>query len=54
MRSLLNPEGRKGLVCEDMVYAPNGKPILRLDGSFGAASEEVVRKIVVVCAIFTH
>lgn len=36
---LLNPEKKMGLVCEDMMYAPNGKPILRVDGGFGAASE---------------
>jgi hypothetical protein len=39
LQQLLNPEGKLGLVCEDMIYAPNGKPILRVDGGFGAASE---------------
>lgn len=38
---LLNPEQKLGLVCEDMMFAPNGKPIMRVDGGFGAASEEV-------------
>ena len=39
---LLNPEEtKKGLIQQDMVHAPNGLPILRVDGPFGAASEEV-------------
>jgi len=39
---LLNPEEKKiGLIQQDMEFAPNGLPILRVDGPFGAASEEV-------------
>lgn len=41
LTSMLNPEKKMGLVCENMLYAPNGKPIMRVDGGFGAASEEV-------------
>lgn len=38
---LLNPEEKLGEIQKDMEFAPNGSPILRVDGPFGAASEEV-------------
>jgi len=38
---LLNPEEKQGEIQKDMEFAPNGLPILRVDGPFGAASEEV-------------
>ena len=34
---LLNPDQKLGLVAEEMFTAPNGSPILRIDGPFGAA-----------------
>eukprot|EP01130_Rhizamoeba_saxonica_P009681 TRINITY_DN3947_c0_g1_i1.p1 TRINITY_DN3947_c0_g1~~TRINITY_DN3947_c0_g1_i1.p1 ORF type:complete len:351 (-),score=51.13 TRINITY_DN3947_c0_g1_i1:40-1092(-) len=38
---LLNPDGVEGIVQEHMVTAPNGSPIIMIDGPYGAASEEV-------------
>ncbi len=32
LEKLLNPERKLGLVCEDLLTAPNGKAILRIDG----------------------
>lgn len=43
IHDLLNPEGKKGVVQENVVNAPNGSPILMIDGPFGAASEEVFK-----------
>eukprot|EP01112_Ceratiomyxa_fruticulosa_P000009 TRINITY_DN0_c1_g1_i1.p1 TRINITY_DN0_c1_g1~~TRINITY_DN0_c1_g1_i1.p1 ORF type:complete len:525 (+),score=105.37 TRINITY_DN0_c1_g1_i1:195-1769(+) len=39
--NLLNPEKKIGIVQQDLLEAPNGLPIFRIDGPFGAASEEV-------------
>eukprot|EP01133_Synstelium_polycarpum_P010754 gene10754-12523_t len=43
LSTLLNPEKRIGIVQENVLNAPDGKPILRIDGPFGAASEEVFK-----------
>ncbi|KAF2077058.1 hypothetical protein CYY_001625 [Polysphondylium violaceum] len=43
LSTLLNPEKKMGLVQENLLNAPDGKPILRIDGPFGAASEEVFK-----------
>eukprot|EP01087_Luapelamoeba_hula_P011996 TRINITY_DN3337_c0_g2_i2.p1 TRINITY_DN3337_c0_g2~~TRINITY_DN3337_c0_g2_i2.p1 ORF type:complete len:356 (-),score=39.31 TRINITY_DN3337_c0_g2_i2:13-1080(-) len=40
---LLNPEKKLGVVAEDMLTAPDGSPILRIDGPFGAASEDIFK-----------
>jgi NADPH oxidase len=40
---LLNDERQLGVVKEDLTAAPNGSPILLVDGPFGAASEDVFR-----------
>eukprot|EP01125_Pyxidicula_operculata_P005860 TRINITY_DN204_c0_g1_i1.p1 TRINITY_DN204_c0_g1~~TRINITY_DN204_c0_g1_i1.p1 ORF type:complete len:529 (-),score=77.06 TRINITY_DN204_c0_g1_i1:121-1707(-) len=39
--NMLNPEGKLGVIQENMITAPNGKPILLIDGPFGTASEDV-------------
>lgn len=41
MKKLMNPDNELGVVRENMLTAPNGAPILRFDGPFGTASEEV-------------
>jgi len=41
LHDFMNPEKKLGVVQENMVNAPNGKPILLVDGPFGAASEDV-------------
>uniref|UniRef100_A0A6B2L207 FAD-binding FR-type domain-containing protein n=1 Tax=Arcella intermedia TaxID=1963864 RepID=A0A6B2L207_9EUKA len=41
MYNLLNPEKKSGLVQENLLSAPNGKPILEVDGPYGTASEDV-------------
>jgi len=42
LHSLLNPDNVvQGVVQENMHSAPNGKPILEIDGPFGTASEDV-------------
>eukprot|EP00026_Physarum_polycephalum_P006372 Phypoly_transcript_06414.p1 GENE.Phypoly_transcript_06414~~Phypoly_transcript_06414.p1 ORF type:complete len:527 (+),score=77.52 Phypoly_transcript_06414:145-1725(+) len=46
--ALLNPEKKIGIVQEDLLEAPDGTAILRLDGPFGAASEEVFKYKTVV------
>ncbi|KYQ88705.1 superoxide-generating NADPH oxidase flavocytochrome [Tieghemostelium lacteum] len=43
LSTLLNPEKKLGIIQENVLNAPNGKPILRVDGPFGAASEEVFK-----------
>eukprot|EP01132_Coremiostelium_polycephalum_P005567 gene5567-6933_t len=43
LSTLLNPEKKIGIVQENVLNAPDGKPILRIDGPFGAASEEVFK-----------
>lgn len=40
---LLNPEKKLGLVCEDMMFAPNGAQIMRVDGGFGGTAVIVLR-----------
>lgn len=37
----LNPENKLGVVAESLLTANDGSPIFRIDGPFGAASEEV-------------
>jgi hypothetical protein len=37
----LNPERRLGVVQENLLTAPDGSPIFKIDGPFGAASEDV-------------
>eukprot|EP01119_Soliformovum_irregulare_P016622 TRINITY_DN4848_c0_g1_i1.p1 TRINITY_DN4848_c0_g1~~TRINITY_DN4848_c0_g1_i1.p1 ORF type:complete len:540 (-),score=181.21 TRINITY_DN4848_c0_g1_i1:32-1561(-) len=39
--TLLNPEKKLGIVQENLLSAPDGSPIFKIDGGFGAASEEV-------------
>lgn len=39
--AFLNPGKKLGVVQENVVTAPDGSPIFRIDGPFGAASEEV-------------
>lgn len=39
--NFLNPEKKLGVVQENLLTAPNGAPIFRIDGPYGAASEEV-------------
>ncbi|GAM27424.1 hypothetical protein SAMD00019534_106000 [Acytostelium subglobosum LB1] len=41
--TLMNPEKRMGIVQENVLNAPDGKAILRIDGPFGTASEEVFK-----------
>jgi len=41
LHKLLNPENIEGVCQENMHSAPNGKPILEIDGPFGTASEDV-------------
>jgi len=41
--NFLNPEKKLGAVQENLLTAPNGGPIFRIDGPFGAASEEVFK-----------
>jgi len=41
VRDLLNPSMGMGVVAEDIATAADGSPILRIDGPFGTASEEV-------------
>ncbi|KAL6050426.1 Cytochrome b-245 beta chain [Balamuthia mandrillaris] len=43
LAKLLNPEKQLGVVCENMLTAVNGDPILRIDGPFGAASEDIFK-----------
>jgi len=40
LAKFLNPENRLGVVQEDISSAPDGNPILKIDGPFGAAAEE--------------
>jgi len=48
--NFLNPEKRLGVVQENLLSAPDGASIFKIDGPFGAASEEVFgfRTIVLV------
>jgi len=39
----MNPKNRLGLVLENVVSDEDGRPILKIDGPFGTASEEVFR-----------
>ncbi len=39
--NLLNPEKKLGVVQENLLTAPDGSPIFRIDGPYGTASEEV-------------
>jgi predicted ferric reductase len=41
LKKLLNPNNELGIVCESIATAPDGRPICRIDGPFGTASEEV-------------
>lgn len=43
LMELFNPDKKMGVVQENMVNAPNGRPIIQIDGPFGAASEEVFK-----------
>jgi predicted ferric reductase len=40
LKKLLNPNNELGVVCEAIATAPDGRPICRIDGPFGTASEE--------------
>jgi len=48
LSDLLNPEKKLGLVQNEISTAPNGAPILRIDGPFGAASEDIFKFEVVM------
>jgi len=49
--NLLNSEKKLGVVQENLLTAPDGSPIFRIDGPFGAASEDVFKfRTVVLCA----
>jgi len=48
LSKLLNPDQKLGVVAEEMFTAPNGAPILRIDGPFGAASEDIFKFEVVM------
>jgi len=39
--NFLNPENKLGIVQENLLSAPDGSSIFKIDGPFGAASEEV-------------
>jgi len=41
LHGLMNPDKKLGIVQQDLLEGPDGSPILRIDGPFGAASEEV-------------
>lgn len=41
--ALMNPDKKLGIVQQDLLEGPDGSPILRIDGPFGAASEEVFK-----------
>jgi len=43
LQRLMNPDDALGLVCSNLSFAPDGSPIFRIDGPFGAASEEIFR-----------
>eukprot|EP01113_Clastostelium_recurvatum_P047536 TRINITY_DN849_c0_g1_i1.p1 TRINITY_DN849_c0_g1~~TRINITY_DN849_c0_g1_i1.p1 ORF type:complete len:536 (+),score=150.99 TRINITY_DN849_c0_g1_i1:64-1671(+) len=43
LAKFLNPDGKIGIVQEQIIHSPDGKPIFRIDGPFGAASEEVFK-----------
>jgi len=49
--SFLNPDRKLGVVQENLLSAPDGSAIFKIDGPFGAASEEVFDfKTVMLCA----
>jgi NADPH oxidase len=48
LTTLLNPEKKTGIVQEDLLEAPDGSAILRIDGPFGAASDQVFKYKTVV------
>jgi len=41
--NLLNPDKKLGVVQETLATSPDGGPIFKIDGPFGAASEDVFR-----------
>jgi len=41
--NFINPEKKLGVVQENLLSAPDGSPIFRIDGPFGAASEDVFK-----------
>eukprot|EP00026_Physarum_polycephalum_P003872 Phypoly_transcript_03888.p1 GENE.Phypoly_transcript_03888~~Phypoly_transcript_03888.p1 ORF type:complete len:518 (+),score=83.63 Phypoly_transcript_03888:117-1670(+) len=43
LAALLNPEKKLGIVQQDLLKSPDGSSILRIDGPFGAASEDVFK-----------
>lgn len=48
--SFLNPDKKLGVIQENLLSAPDGSPIFKIDGPFGAASEEVFDfKTVMLC-----
>ncbi len=48
LKKLLNPNNELGIVCESIATAPDGRPICRIDGPFGTASEEAFTYKVVI------
>lgn len=48
--NFLNPNKKLGVVQENLLYSPDGSPIFRIDGPYGAASEEVFDYKTVVLA----
>eukprot|EP01133_Synstelium_polycarpum_P007987 gene7987-9382_t len=45
---LLNPDEKLGIVQQELLTGPDGGPILKIDGPFGAASEDVFKYKVVM------
>jgi len=41
--NFLNPEKKLGIIQENLLSAPDGSPIFRIDGPYGAASEDTFK-----------
>jgi len=48
--NFLNPEKKLGIIQENLLSSPDGSPIFRIDGPYGAASEEVFNHETVILA----
>lgn len=47
--NFLNPDKKLGVIQENLLTAPDGSPIFKIDGPFGAASEDVFGFKTVMC-----
>eukprot|EP01114_Cavostelium_apophysatum_P013973 TRINITY_DN3498_c0_g2_i1.p1 TRINITY_DN3498_c0_g2~~TRINITY_DN3498_c0_g2_i1.p1 ORF type:complete len:525 (+),score=130.81 TRINITY_DN3498_c0_g2_i1:127-1701(+) len=47
--NFLNPDKKLGVVQENLLSAPDGSPIFKIDGPYGAASEDVFNFKTVMC-----